>query len=139
MLMPCEATAHSCGQPAGDRSAWAAAPSRPNPPVPFAWSGVGVGGRLATTVAESSAVIVANGRSSTASVGTTIGGGSVALGSGARVGRGVRVGALVGAAVGASPLAGIPHAASVNSKPVIRSRLRCFMGVSASSSMRVDR
>src|SRR3954471_19924143 len=116
MLMPCDATTHSCGQPAGNLSAWAVTPSSPNPPVPFAASAVGVGGRAATTVAESAAVIVASGTSLTTSVGTTIGGGSVVVGSGAGVGRGVRVGAppsvgipLVATTVGTSVVTGVPQ------------------------------
>jgi hypothetical protein len=82
----------------------------------------------------------------TGSVGISIGGGSVAVGSGASVGRdvgrGVRVGtppspsaplragvgiALVVRAVGASLVAGDPQAASVKSRQVLSSRLRRFI------------
>jgi hypothetical protein len=88
---------------------------------------VSVGGKLATTVADSSAVSVATGGSVVAgavvATGVTLGGITVggAVGSAGGDGRGVRVGATVGAAVGDSAVDGPAQATRDRTKSELRS------------------
>src|SRR5258705_629215 len=128
MLMPYEATAHSGGQLAGTFSGWVLTPSIPGKGF-TPGSGVGVGGRLATTVADSSAVSVASGICvSGGAVGSGIAYGAAVgalVGSALGVARGVWVGAAVGgAAVGDSVVVSAPQAARLKSTMVVRSRRR---------------